>query len=47
MTEVLVVISGGGGVGAKAIPVIGNDGGILDVKLIHGGLDIRLHQEFL
>ena len=37
----LVVISGSGGVGAKAIPVIGNDGGILDIKLIHGGFGYK------
>ena len=37
----IVVISGSGGVGAKAIPVIGNDGGILDIKLIHGGFGYK------
>jgi hypothetical protein len=37
----IVVISGCGGVGAKAIPVIGNDGGILDIKLIHGGFGYK------
>ena len=37
----IVVISGCGGVGAKAIPVIGDDGGILDIKLIHGGFGYK------
>ena len=37
----IVVISGSGGVGAKAIPVIGNDGGVLDIKLIHGGFGYK------
>ena len=37
----IVVISGSGGVGAKAIPVIGSDGGVLDIKLIHGGFGYK------
>ena len=37
----IVVISGCGGVGAKAIPVIGNDGSVLDIKLIHGGFGYK------
>lgn len=37
----LVVISGCGGVGAKAIPVIGNDGGILDIVVTSGGFGYK------
>ena len=37
----IVVISGCGGVGAKAIPIIGNDGSVLDIKLIHGGFGYK------
>ena len=37
----IVVISGSGGVGAKAIPVIGNDGSVLDIKLIYGGFGYK------
>ena len=40
-TSPIVVISGCGGVGAKAIPVIGNDGSVLDIKLIHGGFGYK------
>ena len=37
----IVVISGCGGVGAKLFPVIGDDGGVLDIKLIHGGFGYK------
>ena len=36
-----IVISGGGGVGAQAIPVVGNDGGILDAVVVHGGFGYK------
>ena len=40
-TGPIVVISGGGGVGAKAVPVVGDDGGVLDIKLIAGGFGYK------
>jgi hypothetical protein len=37
----IVVISGCGGVGAAAVPIIGNDGGILDIVVTAGGFGYR------
>ena len=37
----IVYISGGGGVGAKGTPVIGDDGSLLDVLLTSGGFGYR------
>ena len=37
----IVVISGAGGVGAKANAVVGRDGSILDVNVIHKGFGYR------
>ena len=37
----IVVISGSGGVGAAAVPIIGNDGGILDIVVTAGGFGYK------
>ena len=37
----IVVISGCGGVGASAVPIIGDDGGILDIVVTSGGFGYR------
>ena len=37
-----VLIEGGGGVGAFASPIIGNDGSLMHIRVVHGGFGYKL-----
>ena len=39
--KVQVIVEGGGGVGCVAKPIIGNDGAILHIRVVHGGFGYR------
>ena len=37
-----VLIEGGGGVGVSASPIIGNDGSLMHIRVVHGGFGYKL-----
>ena len=44
--RVRVELQGGGGIGAVATPIVGLDGSILHVRVVHGGFGYKFHHKF-
>ena len=44
--KVRVELQGGGGIGAVATPIVGLDGSILHVRVVHGGFGYKFLHKF-